>query len=572
MSIDLNRDALVVGICQYDSLRISKELTNLSEQAEQLAQLLETQGGFKVKRLPCTAEMCLDLKESVTSLELKKAIEQLFYPSDQLSTQTALLFFAGHGLRKPNYIGDRIFYDGFLATSEADNKSVYGVSYQWLAKILCNSPIKKQIVFIEACHSGAFLEAIKEEMQKSCFKDKDICLITSSRAHEESLANGLLTQDLLDILKNQNITTDLLIKELNKKEKQPNRGSQRFQMKTQGKSIALTKTLGSPLVQTSESKLFFFSGFFLTLILIAGLFLIYQQNQTVAREHRQQLEDINRKLAEQKKLKEVPPVAPPVPPKVEEKVVEKPVVKPTPQVGETFKDCSDCPDMVVLAGGSFKMGSNQNDDEKPIHEVNIKPFAMGKFDVTLGEFKAFVNATNYSVKKVNHCNWESGKFAENDRQPVQCVSWEDATKYAEWLSKKTAKKYRLPTEAEWEYAARANTSTKWSFGDNESDLKDYAWYNVNSDSKTHEVGGRNPNGFGLHDMHGNVWEWTCSDYGKYSKNNHLECSSKNDAIKSLRGGSWVINAVSCRSAVRSRNTPDNRGNYVGFRVVSVFSL
>jgi formylglycine-generating enzyme required for sulfatase activity len=238
--------------------------------------------------------------------------------------------------------------------------------------------------------------------------------------------------------------------------------------------------------------------------------------------------------------------------------------KTTPKVGETFKDCSDCPEMVVLAGGSFKMGSNQNDYEKPIHEVKIKPFAIGKFEVTLGEFKAFVNAANYSVKKESWCNWDSGKFAENDRQPVQCVSWEDATKYAEWLSKKTAKKYRLPTEAEWEYAARANTSTKWSFGDNESDLKDYAWSHENSDRKTHEVGQKKPNGFGLFDMHGNVWEWTCSDYGKYSENNHLKCSSKNNANKSLRGGSWNINAENCRSSSRSHNSLGF--NHYGFRL------
>jgi len=243
------------------------------------------------------------------------------------------------------------------------------------------------------------------------------------------------------------------------------------------------------------------------------------------------------------------------------------------KVGETFKDCPDCPEMVVLAGGAFKMGSgNGEDNEKPVHEVKIKPFAIGKFEVTLGEFKVFVNATNYSVKEERHCNWDSGKFAENDRQPVQCVSWEDATKYAEWLSKKTAKNYRLPTEAEWEYAARANTSTKWSFGDNESDLKDYAWYDKNSDSKTHEVGQKKPNGFGLFDMHGNVWEWTCSDNENYSKNKHLECLSKNDASKSRRGGSWLFNANYCRSALRNYSSPGYRVNDIGFRVVSVFSL
>jgi len=163
---------------------------------------------------------------------------------------------------------------------------------------------------------------------------------------------------------------------------------------------------------------------------------------------------------------------------------------------------------------------------------------------------------------------------KGENRPVENVSWNDAQEFIKKLNEKEggAKKYRLPTEAEWEYAARAGTQSKWSFGDNESDLKDYAWYRENSDSKTHEVGQKKPNGFGLFDMHGNVWEWTCSDYGNYSENNQLKCSSKNDARKSLRGGSWADNADYCRSAFRLSNAPDFRDNDDGFRVVSVFSL
>ncbi len=294
MSTDLNRDALVVGICQYDDPSLnSEQLKALAMQAEQLAQLLETKGDFKVKRLPCTAEICLDLKERIEIGDLEKAIDQLFNPPNQSVTQTALLFFAGHGLLKET----RVSREGFLATSEADNKSVYGVSYQWLAKILCNSPIKQQIVFIEACHSGAFLEAIEEEQKKGCFKSKDICFITSSRAHEEALANGLLTQDLLDILKNQNITTHLLIKELQNKEKQPNRGSQRFQIKTHGKSIALISELKIKKDFFKKTTLMSrISAVFMIVVLVATLTVsvswLYQQYRIKQEEVAKQLKDM----------------------------------------------------------------------------------------------------------------------------------------------------------------------------------------------------------------------------------------------------------------------------------------
>ncbi len=263
MSIDLNRDALVVGICQYDSLTMSEELKTLAKQAEQLAQLLETKGDFKIKRLPCTVEMCLHLKERVTSFKLKKAIEELFYPPEQAPTQTALLFFAGHGLMESTRVGN----EGFLATSEADNKSVYGVSYQWLAKTLCNSPIKQQIVFIEACYSGGFINTITGMKET----DKDICLIASSQANQTALANGLLTQDLLDILKNPNMTTNVLIKELQKREKQPNRGSQRFQIKTQGTPILITEKM--PIEKNPKSTISLFLIFGIIIPILAFLFL-----------------------------------------------------------------------------------------------------------------------------------------------------------------------------------------------------------------------------------------------------------------------------------------------------------
>ncbi|MEY3220298.1 MAG: hypothetical protein RIT27_1655 [Pseudomonadota bacterium] len=240
-----------------------------------------------------------------------------------------------------------------------------------------------------------------------------------------------------------------------------------------------------------------------------------------------------------------------------------------PKAGEEFRDQlksgGQAPPMIILPKGSFKMGSNDYDNEKPIHEVKIdRQFAIGKYPVTFEEYDLYCERTGQS--KPSDSNWGRGK------RPVTNVSWHDALKYCEWLSKETDKQYRLPSESEWEYACRANNQGKWCFGDNENELKDYAWYSANSSSQTHPVGEKKPNKFGLFDMHGNVWEWTCSDYESYSKNKHLECSSNNSANKSLRGGSWGINAFYCRSANRSYSSPDNRNNNNGFRVVLVFSL
>jgi formylglycine-generating enzyme required for sulfatase activity len=278
--------------------------------------------------------------------------------------------------------------------------------------------------------------------------------------------------------------------------------------------------------------------------------------------------------------------------------------KTTPQVGETFKDCPDCPEMIVLKGGSFKMGSEKgDDDEKPVHEVNIKPFAIGKFEVTKGQFAKFVEKTNYQTEaetgdgchgwvgttweKKKEFNWRKVGLEQGDDHPVVCVSWNDATKYAQWLSKETGKQYRLPTEAEWEYSARAGTTTERFWGDNADEacgyanvadqtakkqFKDWSIHNCKDGYVfTAPVGRFKASGFGLYDVLGNVSEWTCSDYGEYSENNHLECSGNNNARLSVRGGSWYYDGPwRVRSANRLYNLPDDRYFLLGFRLSRIF--
>ena len=159
------------------------------------------------------------------------------------------------------------------------------------------------------------------------------------------------------------------------------------------------------------------------------------------------------------------------------------------------------------------------------------------------------------------------------QNPVEKVNWADAVEFCRKLSALPAEKsagyvYRLPTEAEWEYACRAGTTTRYSFGDSDSELGDYAWYDKNSGRTTHPVGGKKPNAWGLYDMHGNVWE-RCQDWhGDYPSGSVTDpTGAVSGSYRVYRGGSWNFISDYCRSADRLRNSPDGRSYYLGFRVL-----
>jgi hypothetical protein len=162
-------------------------------------------------------------------------------------------------------------------------------------------------------------------------------------------------------------------------------------------------------------------------------------------------------------------------------------------------------------------------------------------------------------------------FKDNPKNPVESVSWNDAQAFCQKLSEKTGKKYRLPSEAEWEYACRAGSQTRYYFGDNAELLGQYAWYRYNSASKTHPVGQKKPNNWGLYDMHGNVWEWCEDGWHENYQNAPKDCSAWNDNHSQtnrrvLRGGSWYYSLRYCRSACR--RSFGSRINSYGFRIVS----
>ncbi len=221
--------------------------------------------------------------------------------------------------------------------------------------------------------------------------------------------------------------------------------------------------------------------------------------------------------------------------------------------------------LVLIPAGESLMGSpnsdrDADDDEHPQHRVKIaKPFYLGATEVTQEQYQR-VMGENPSY------------FKSDSQRPVEEVSWKDAVEFCRRLSEKEGKTYRLPMEAEWEYACRAGSMTKWCFGDSESQLRDFAWYYNNSERTTQPVGQKQPNAWGLYDMHGNVWEW-CLDrydddyYGQSASTDPTGPSS--GSLRVLRGGSWLDFARHCRSAFRYFSSPGNGFDYLGFRVCLV---
>lgn len=278
--------------------------------------------------------------------------------------------------------------------------------------------------------------------------------------------------------------------------------------------------------------------------------------------------------------------------------------------GESFRDCPDCPEMVVLPAGSFAMGSSPADTiqdrrslrdeevgtarsfmerEQPQHSLTIrKPFALGKYLVTRREFAAFVRDAAYSISGdcidwANHyfkrppgAGWPNPGFSQTEREPAVCVNWQDAQAYVAWLNSKlhdpmATKPYRLASEAEWEYAARAGTQTARWWGDSIGlDNADCDGCGSRWDArKTAPVGSFRPNLFGLYDMLGNVWEWTEDCWHESytgAPDNGSPWLTGSCKQRVIRGGGWVSRPWLLRSATRTCPDSSTRANYIGFRV------
>ena len=273
------------------------------------------------------------------------------------------------------------------------------------------------------------------------------------------------------------------------------------------------------------------------------------------------------------------------------------------QAAAALQDCSDCPALMIVPAGSFTMGSTDGEpgrDEGPVRRVQIeRGFALGRTEVTRREFAQFVSATGYDIKPgcrtlrdgqwldAADADWQDNRIdPDTPELPVTCVSWRDARAYADWLSQRTGRAYRLPSEAEWEYAAAAGAQSAWPWGNNPDNgcahanlydrsaraARDFGWAHTDCDdghAALAPAGSLRANAFGLYDMIGNVWEWTSDCYQEgYSEAPHdggsyapAECERR-----SVRGASWMTRPSRARTSFRGRDPADRRMAYFGFRI------
>ena len=289
---------------------------------------------------------------------------------------------------------------------------------------------------------------------------------------------------------------------------------------------------------------------------------------------------------------------------------------------KAIKDCADCPELVRVPAGRFMMGitsaaqiaqglpAHQAGTSEPVHEVTFaKPFLMGKYPVTVGQFRKFVDATGYQLsdscysqhvvdghmiyESAKGFSWRGPSYPQDDRHPVVCVNWEDATAYAAWLSKKTGHSYSLPNDAQYEYAARGGTTTLFFWGDKRdataclySNQPDFAQsramgadapagpnYRFQCDdgfAYTSPVGSYRPNPFGLYDMQGNIWEYTADcwnpNYQGAPTDGSTWMTGDCDA-HATRGGSYGNSVWTAYVAIRGPRDSDYNGHSFGFRIM-----
>ena len=254
---------------------------------------------------------------------------------------------------------------------------------------------------------------------------------------------------------------------------------------------------------------------------------------------------------------------------------------------------------VYIPPGVFMMGSPPDEaarkDHELLHQVRLtKGFYLQTTQVTVGQWRIFARETGFLTEAETRggaflwlggtwqrkagCYWDSPDFVQSESHPVTCVSWDEAQAFIEWLRLRARRVYRLPAEAEWEYACRAGSSTRFSFGEGDAELPAYGWYWENSDKKTHPVAQKEPNAWGLYDMHGNVWE-LCQDsceWKNYGGRVRIITDTYEDGIidpicekgsfRTCRGGDWFSPPRACRSANRLICSPNKGNNVRGFRL------
>ncbi len=485
------RVALVIGNAAYKTAPLSNSVNDASDMASALQSM-----GFKVI-----------LRRNANTREMRQAIRE--FGVELRRAQVGLFYFAGHGIQVK---GDNYLVPvGAEIDNEADAEDS-AINANYALRTMEESQVKVSIVILDACRNNPFSRGFRSvsrglaQMNAATGSLVAFATAPGAVAADGTGRNGVYTKHLLANLRE---------------------GDPDISKVFQRTRAAVVRETGGKQTPWESTSLI---GDFYVRAPTGGVQLASAPlAPTVAAS----------------------PAAPPV------------VIPPVNVAGTSFKDCDDCPEMVRIPGGTFLMGSKAdpfassqpNADEQPQHQVSVKAFAMGKYEVTQEQWYAVMGNLPSSFK---------GRTL-----PVEQVTWNDAQEFVRRLGAKTGKTYRLPSEAEWEYAARAGSRTEWSFGDNENELGRYAWFNANSGSTTHPVGEKLPNAFGLHDMHGNVWEWTedCWNENYNGAPSDGSVWSAGDCSRRvLRGGSWNFDPQVLRSAIRSGGPASDRGDGIGFRV------
>ena len=463
----------------------------------------------------------------------------------------ALVFYAGHGVQ--------IKGENYLPAVDADISSEEDVPTQSLAMrqimdVLGDAKTRLNLVFLDACRNNPYARSFRSASDGLNRVNAPSGTLISFATRPGSVAsdgtgrNGLYTGALLEQMNNQRQPIEQILKKVVRQVKAESNSQQEPWMEGSIEGEFCFGECGKPVAQSgvSDDRVFWESVKDSRDVNEVKAYLEQFPRGIfagIARARVASLENAGPQVGMAKPTQSFAPTSPQTPFAI--------------KAGSIFKDCEDCPEMVVIPYGRFDMGSNLNLDERPVHSVNVQSFLMGKTEVTQGQWR---NVMGNNPSYFKQCG---------DNCPVEQVSWDDAQEFTKRLSQKTGKQYRLPSEAEWEYAARAGTSSKWGFGDNENQLSVYSWFFDNSSKNTHPVAEKRPNSFGLFDTHGNVWEWTQD----YWNRNYSGAPSDGSAWiygeithRVVRSGSFSDSSRDLRAAVRGMNLTTVRVNNIGFRL------
>jgi len=586
---DEKRVALVIGNSNYRQ----HYLPNPRNDATDMAQRLQKYG-FTVIH-----------KQDLNQRQFKNAVRDF---KQRISKDgISLFYYAGHGIQ--------IEGRNYLLPVGSDIQSAEDVEYnaidaQWIVKGMNKAGSRVNIIILDACRNNPFRGFFRSQEGLAAMHAPDGTIISyatalGKKASDGSGRNGLYTEQLLAAIQTPGLSIEKVFKQTATGVKQKSGGQQVPWVSTSltGKDFCFTLCQQAPSVDISQllhmCKMHYKANHLtsgrggtalacyeevlkkepLNLEAVAGIEKIearyiswikraldsgqterakrYLASLRLVNPESPQLVDFEARL--QASLSQISRKA--------ESSVNKKVFR------DRLKDGSLGPEMVWIPAGSFRMGDLQgggNKDEKPIHQVSVGRFAMGRYEVTFAEYDKFAQATGR--QKPSDEGWGRGN------RPVINVSWHEATAYAKWLSQQTGQQYRLPTEAEWGYAARARTTTKYWWGNTAS--HEYANYGADSCCSglakgkdrwkyTSPVGSFEPNPFSLYDTVGNVWEWTCSLYDKKYNGKEQKCLIKSNSKSNyfvLRGGSWYNEARVVRSVSHLRRQPARRFWEVGFRL------